>query len=549
MIRCARPAGLLLAIHLLLLAPAHAEVRSFDGTGNNLANPLWGSAATDYARKAPVDYANGFSTARLTGRPNPRSVGLALMRQTGAKPNNRNLSGYVYAFGNFLAHDTDRTNSGTSEFVNFTIPSNDDIYAPGQTVQLNRSLFNLSTGTSVSNPRQQTNFTTAFIDGSVIYGSDASTASILRGGPAHPGAKLRTSNDINGDAENLLPRNAFGPDPTAPFVSGDDRVNDNIPLTSLHTLFMREHNRLVDVYSAQHPAWSSEELYQHARKTVGAELQAITFNEYLPALLGPAAPAPTSSQYKPNLNPAVFNEFAAVFERVGHSMLTPSFLRVQNDGQPAPGGPVSLIDGFNNPSKLTSSNELNLFLKGLSVEVQDETDTKLVTDMRVALLDAIDIQRARDHGLPDYNTLRQAYGLPSVTSFADITSDLSLRQALVSLYPNINTIDPLVGALAEDHLPGASVGPFLAAGLSIQFERFRDADRFWYERDADFTPAELDLLHNTRLSDIIMRNSDLTNLQPNAFFVPEPSTSAALFGLLAARACARTKRRRKLGQL
>src|SRR5437016_5783189 len=167
-IRCARLAGLLLAIHLLLPSPAHAEFRSFDGTGNNLANPLWGSAATDYARMARVDYADGFSTARLTGRPNPRSVGLALMRQSDAKPNDRNLSGYVYAFGNFLAHDTNRTDSGTTEFVNFTIPVGDDIYQSGQTVELGRSRFNPYTGTSVSNPRQQTNFTTAFIDGSAI---------------------------------------------------------------------------------------------------------------------------------------------------------------------------------------------------------------------------------------------------------------------------------------------------------------------------------------------------------------------------------------------
>src|SRR3954471_11791263 len=197
------------------------EFRSFDGTGNNLANPLWGSAATDYARMARVDYADGVSTARLAGRPNPRSVGVALMRQSGARPNNRNLSGYVYAFGNFLAHDTDRTNSGTTEFLNFTIPPGDDIYRSGQNVEVARTVFNPSTGTGVGNPRQQTNFTSAFIDGSVIYGSNATAASILRGGPANPGAKLRTSNDINGDAENLLPRNAFGPNPTASFVAGD----------------------------------------------------------------------------------------------------------------------------------------------------------------------------------------------------------------------------------------------------------------------------------------------------------------------------------------
>lgn len=544
-IRRARPAGFFLAIHLLLPSPANAESRSFDGTGNNLANPLWGSAGSDYARMARVDYADGISTARLTGRPNPRTVGLSLMRETAPIPNNRNLSGYVYSFGNFIAHDTDRTNSGTTEFVNFTIPSNDDIYAPGKTVQLARSLFDPATGTSTSNPRQQTNFTTAFIDGSAVYGSDATTASILRGGPANPGAKLKTSNDINGDAEDLLPRNAFGPSTTAPFVAGDDRVNDNIPLTCIHTLFMREHNRLVDVYSAEHPDWSTDQLYQRARKTVGAEIQAITFNEYLPALLGPFAPSPTGAHYNPNLNPAVFNEFAAVFERVGHSMIPAAFQRVQNDGTPAPGGPLNLLDGFNNPAALTSSHDLSLFLKGLSVEVQEETDIKLTDGMRVALLDAIDVQRARDHGLPDYNTLRQAYGLPRVTSYAGITSDPTLQHSLASLYPNINTIDPIVGALAEDHLPGASVGPLVAAGLSTQFENLRDGDRFWYEWDPDFSPTEINAIRNTRLSDIIRENTDITNLQGDVFFVPEPSTPAILFGLLTSLACARTKREKR----
>src|SRR3954470_772907 len=154
--------------------------------------------------------------------------------------------------------------------------------------------------------------------------------------------------------------------------------------------------------------------------------------------------------------------------------------------------------------------------------------------MRVALLDAIDIQRARDHGLPDYNTLRQAYGLPKVTSVADITSDTALRTAITAVYPNVNTIDPLIGALAEDHLPGASVGPLVAAGLRAQFERLRDGDRFWYERDPDFTAADLDTLRNTRLADVITRNTRITNLKANVFFsaVPEPSAWMIAFTLL-----------------
>jgi peroxidase len=514
-----------------------AEDRSFDGTGNNLANVQWGAAQTDFARMAPVDYADKIATARLSGRPNPRSVGSALFRQSAAQPNNRQLSGYVYAWGNFISHDTENTVSGTTESVPFQIPPGDDIFLPNQTVQLPRSLFDTNTGKSVDNPRQQTNFATAFLDASQVYGSDAMTASILRGGPANPGAKLRTSNDINGDAANLLPRNAFGPAPDALFVAGDSRVNDNIALTSLHTLFMREHNRLVDTLSAEHSTWSSEELYQRARKIVGAELQAITYNEFLPALLGPYAPAPTG-HYDPNVNPTILNEFPTVFMRIGHSMLTDSIKRVQNDGQPAPAGPVDLVDAFNNPALLTTSSDLDLFLKGLSVEVQEETDLKFVDGMREALLDAFDIQRARDHGLPDDNTFRAAYGLPKVTSYADITSDPATQQAIAAVYPNINTIDPLVGALAEDHLPGASVGPLVAAGVRLQFERLRDGDRFWYDNDTDFTPSEIAALHQLHLSDIIRRNSGITNVQTNVFFViPEPGT-LTLCGILLTLVCA-----------
>jgi hypothetical protein len=306
-------------------------------------------------------------------------------------------------------------------------------------------------------------------------------------------------------------------------------VNDNIALTAMQTLFMREHNRLVDQLMVAHPDWPAEDLYQRARKFVGAELQALTFNEFLPALLGPDAPARTG-HYDPNLNPSVVNEFPTVFLRIGHSMLTNDFKRVENDGQPAPGGPVPLEEAFNDPSKITTSHDLDLFLKGLSVEVQEETDLNLVDGMRFALLDAFDIQRARDHGLPDYNTFRQAYGLPRATTFADITSDVATQSAIAAVYPDINTIDPLVGALAEDHLPGASVGPLVAAAFRLQFERLRDGDRFWYDRDPDFTADEIAQLRQLRLSDVILRNTGVRNLQSNAFVaVPEPAGALVLY--------------------
>jgi hypothetical protein len=287
---------------------------------------------------------------------------------------------------------------------------------------------------------------------------------------------------------------------------------------------------LVDELAVNHPAWSQEELFQRARKIVGAQLQAITYNEFLPALMGPFAPT-ASGHYDADVDPTVFNEFPAVFLRLGHSMLANDFKRVLNSGHPAEGGPLLLEEAFERPDKLPTSGDLDLFLKGLSVEIQEETDLKLVEGMRVALLDAIDIQRARDHGIPDYNTLRSAYGLPRVTSFAEITSNSAAQQALASVYASVDVIDPFVGALAEDLLPGASVGPLAAAGYLVQFARLRDGDRFWYENDPAFDAAEVDALRHTRLTDLIRRNTGVENLRDNIFFaVPEPRLAMMLAG-------------------
>jgi hypothetical protein len=96
-----------------------------------------------------------------------------------------------------------------------------------------------------------------------------------------------------------------------------------------------------------------------------------------------------------------------------------------------------------------------------------------------------------------------------------------LAAALEQLYGDVNRIDPLVGTLAEDHLPGASVGPLAAVGLTTQFNRLRDGDRFWYEIDPAFSASDIESLRITRLSDIIRRNTSITNLQDNVFFVPE----------------------------
>jgi hypothetical protein len=222
----------------------------------------------------------------------------------------------------------------------------------------------------------------------------------------------------------------------------------------------------------------------------------------------------------------MINEFATLFLRVGHTMLPTHFRRIRNDNTPAPGDPVRLgASEFAVTPLLSGPQDLDFNLKGLSVEPQAEVDTLIDDGLRnviVANLDlfATDIQRARDHGLADYNSMRAAYGLPVLNSFAEVTSDPVLQSKLQDLYGDVNNMDALIGMLAEDHLPGAAVGPLAAAGLIAQFTRLRDGDRFWYENDGDFTAEEIAALQATRLSDLIQRNTSLTTIQDNVFFVP-----------------------------
>ena len=70
------------------------------------------------------------------------------------------------------------------------------------------------------------------------------------------------------------------------YVAGDVRVNEQTGLTAIQTLFMREHNRQASILAAANPTWTDEQIYQQARKIVGAEIQSITYQGFLPALLG-----------------------------------------------------------------------------------------------------------------------------------------------------------------------------------------------------------------------------------------------------------------------
>ena len=126
-------------------------------------------------------------------------------------------------------------------------------------------------------------------------------------------------------------------------------------------------------------------------------------------------------------------------------------------------------------------------------------------------LAALNLQRGRDHGLADYNTVRKAYHLQPVKTFAQITSDQTIRNKLAQAYDSVDDMDLWVVGLAEDHVRGGLVGETFHAILVDQFKRLRDGDRFWYRNDPFFTsrPKLLKQVEGTKLIDIIRRNTDV----------------------------------------
>jgi hypothetical protein len=306
------------------------------------------------------------------------------------------------------------------------------------------------------------------------------------------------------------------------FAAGDVRANENIELTALQTLFVREHNYWAGQISKQNPQLSDEAIYQRARAIVVGEMQAITYNEWLPALMGQNAVKPYAG-YNANVNPGIANEFSTAEFRFGHSMLGDDVEFLDNNGQDVR-GEVSLAQAFFNPN-LVASTGIDPIVKYLASDPASEIDTKVVDSVRNFLfgppgsggldLASLNIERGRDNGIADYNTARAAYGLPKVTQFSQITSDPQLQAQLKQLYGNVNNIDLWVGGLAEDHVKGSSLGPTFQAIIADQFTRLRDGDRFWYQNQ--FSGPMLQQISQTSLSDIIKRNTTDSNLQENVF--------------------------------
>ncbi len=621
---------------------ATLEVQSLDGSGNNAAHPQWGKSGLPYLRVAPASYANGRDS--MVNGPNARFVSDRVFNDVSQNIfSEREVTQWSWTWGQFLDHTFGLAQGGT-EMANIPFNQHDPMERFSNTlgvISFTRDAAAPGTGTSASNPRQHVNTVSSYIDGFAVYGGTAQRDEWLRDGPFDgnmannaatlmlPGGYLPTR-DARGDvstAPDVAIDGRLRATPNRAVVAGDVRANENIALTATHTLFAREHNRIV---SRLPNTFTAEEKFQIARRVVIAEQQFITYNEFLPAM---GVRLPSYAGYKPGVNATLSTEFATVGYRA-HSQIhgeievetdRARYTQAQLDAMAAQG--VKVEDGgtpaevilavplnvaFFNPDLLKLIGE-GPVMEAMGKESQYKNDALIDDSLRSVLfqipkpgkttclepvdpdcftgvtdLGALDIQRGRDHGIPSYNQLRQAYGLAPKANFAAVVgsrtetfpkdpkltpgneinqpasldflalTDINgndiplgdpraqtdavnakrrtgLAARLRAIYGTVDRLDAFVGMMAEPHVPGTEFGELQLAIWTKQFQALRDGDRFFYGNQPVLTQIrdQFGIDFHRTLAQVIAANTDIpaSDLAANVFVkAPQAGAGAAPAG-------------------
>lgn len=374
--------------------------------------------------------------------------------------------------------------------------------------------------------RENINNNTAFIDASMIYGPDTDVASSLRlfrnGLIQHtPVPQGKPLLPLTGTDVNVCP-SITG----VCFRSGDFRVNMVPPLTVLHTMLMREHNRIALEFSHLNPHWGDERTYQETRKIISAIVQHITYNEYLPLVLSPSYMKAFElyldtmgyyDGYDPLVNPSMSNAFASAAYRFGHSLIQGRFHRYLPNHQKIPNLAPPLALELREPLALFNG-ELEMIALGLVNQHSRERDQHFTEQVSNRLFEnvtigagsgvdllAINIQRGRENGIPSYNVWREFCGLGRASSFDDLHGSMPAEviNAFARIYNEVDDIDLFPAGIAEFRIPGGIVGPTFACIIAQQFRNLRRGDRFWYENgehQGAFSPVQLTEIRKTSLA-------------------------------------------------
>jgi peroxidase len=340
---------------------------TYDGSCNNRIDTNRGKAFRPLKRLLPSNYADGFQTPRVSvvaemALPSARTVSNRVESVVNAARVKEATVNHMFTqWGQYIVHDIAHTpvvqaphgedldcncENPHEECINIPIDMDDIQY-----VMENKTCFGLPRSSPSPDKdcnfhqREQVNQISATLDANTVYGVSLELLSDIRD-PDSDAGELKVSTMFNGAAHgDMLPQSedmrAFNKKPfqcpmklnrqkTDCFFAGDKRINENAGLASMHTIFMREHNRVARQLKEVNPQWTSDEIFDETRLIIIAMHQAITYKEYLPALLGDdmmnrydlnLVPAGYFYGYDASIDASVSNEFTTAAFRFGHSMI------------------------------------------------------------------------------------------------------------------------------------------------------------------------------------------------------------------------------------
>ena len=401
------------------------------------------------------------------------------------------------------------------------------------------------------------NAVSSYLDMSQVYGSTAVIADALRtfkGGllKTSPGNMLPYDNSTYFTATELAAINMANDSGAVAtqnlFVTGDVRGNENVELTALQTLFVRNHEP-----NRGRAAERTSDVDRRAALSGGAQAQqcrvpADHLSVLSAGLTRDRVALPKYTGYNAKVNPSVATEFSTVAFRFGHSLLKQ---RHRAPGQQRRGRPPQRSRGCQHqpgnglfrpetsstpgaswtrsPSHFSTDigpdsqgrrgrrgpRPMICWRSTTSATCSSATAVPPITDQDLI---ARDDGCSVDDGIGSYNQVRVAYGLPAVTSFAQITSNVTVQKELKEVYGSVANIDPFEGGLAVEITPRDPTWARCSrASSSTKSTRLRDGDKFFYGNET-FNKDELNIMQQgNTLAKVIEANTNITNLQSDVF--------------------------------
>ena len=391
---------------------AYNQYSKKDASCNNLINPWWGQSVIPFKRLLPPEYDDLFTKPRtksfIHGKALPTAKILSNIIEASIRPR-LPISKFFYDIYRLIFDDIARVAPITDDNLDPKICSclNDDTDCFNIPLPLNevrvedclpytRSAVSFPTFDCYLGAREQLNLASSFLDLDQIEFE-----------------KLESRKKKSVD--NLRQK----------------RFANDFMIDSLEEFAKTVQLSMQKQISKLNPDWNEEKIFLEARKLFIGVLQHITYNEFLPLVLGRTLHKKYdlrsqrdgfSYQYNQNLYPSASNEFASVVSS----------------------------------------------LRYLSIGIKtDESREEIINSM------AFTIQRGRDHGIPPYFKFRELCGMGKVTSFNDLTNmPKNVVERLRRVYPSVFDIDLFVGGASEQVVEGGLVGPTFGCKYKVYYYKY-----------------------------------------------------------------------------